>query len=104
MHCYSGSVDFAKEYLNHNFYISFGGPLTYKNNVKTVEVLKTVPLDRILVETDAPYLPPVPHRGERNDSGFVHFVAEKICEELNVSFNEFCEIETNNAYKIFGIK
>lgn len=104
MHCYSGSSDFAKEYLNMNFYISFGGPLTYKNNVKTVEVLKIVPQDRILIETDAPYLPPVPHRGERNDSSLVHFVAEKICSELNISFEDFCEIENNNAKSIFGLE
>lgn len=104
MHCYSGSVDFAKEYLNQNFYISFGGPLTYKNNVKTVDVLNYVPLDRLLVETDAPYLPPVPHRGERNDSSYVHFVAEKICEIKNIEFDDFAKLETNNANRIFNIK
>ena len=103
MHCYSGSVDFAKEYLDRNFYISFGGPLTYKNNVKTVEVANIVPLDRILVETDAPYLPPVPHRGERNDSSLMHFVAEKICEIKNIDYDEFCCIETQNSKNIFNI-
>lgn len=103
MHCYSGSLDFAKEYLNMNFYISIGGPITYKNNVKTVEVAEYVPLDRILVETDAPYLPPVPFRGQRNDSSMMKYVAEKICEIKKISYDQFCEIETNNARTIFGI-
>jgi len=78
MHCYSGSWEMAKNFLDLGFYISLGGPVTFKNARKPVEVAKNVPLDRLLIETDSPYLAPVPYRGKRNDPGLVRLVAEKL--------------------------
>ena len=76
MHCFSGSVEMAKECIDMNFYISLGGPVTFKNAKKPKEVAKQVPLDRLLIETDCPYLTPEPYRGKRNESGYVRYVAE----------------------------
>ena len=84
-HCYAGSVEMAREILDGGMYIAFGGSLTFKNSVRPVEVAKYVPLDRILIETDSPYLTPVPHRGKRNSSLYIHYVAEKLAEVRGVS-------------------
>jgi len=102
-HCYSGSVEMAKELLNHNFYISVGGSLTFKNAKKLVEVVKWIPMDKLLIETDCPYLTPEPHRGKRNDSSYVKFVAEKVAEIKEISFEKVAEITLNNAKKLFKI-
>lgn len=102
-HCFSGSVEMAKELLKIGFYISVGGSLTFKNAKKAVEVLKTVPDDRILIETDCPYLTPEPHRGKRNDSGYIRFVAQKVAEIKGYSFEEVDDITTRNAKRLFGI-
>lgn len=102
-HCYSGSVEMAKELLNHNFYISVGGSLTFKNAKKLVEVVKWIPMDKLLIETDCPYLTPEPHRGKRNDSSYVKFVAEKVAEIKEISFEKVAEVTLNNAKKLFKI-
>ncbi|MCX7880872.1 MAG: TatD family hydrolase, partial [Ignavibacteria bacterium] len=73
LHCYTGSVEMAKELLKHNFYISVGGALTFKNARKTVEVVNYIPIDRLLIETDCPYLTPEPFRGKRNDSSYIKY-------------------------------
>ncbi len=104
LHCYSGSVEMAKILLENNFYISVGGPLTFKNAVKVIEVVKYVPLDRLLIETDSPYLTPEPHRGKRNDSSYVRLVAEKLAEVRNIPFEEIARITTENAKRLFRIK
>ncbi len=78
LHCFSGSVETAREVLNLGMYLGFGGVVTFKNAVKSVETAKYVPLDRILLETDCPYMAPVPYRGKRNDSSLIKFAAEKI--------------------------
>ncbi|MFC5648878.1 TatD family hydrolase [Paenibacillus solisilvae] len=104
MHCYSGSWETAKKCLDMNFYISFGGPVTFKNARVPKEVLSKVPLDRILIETDAPYLAPHPHRGKRNESAFVRLVAETAAEITGKSVAEIAKITTENALKCFGIR
>lgn len=102
MHCFSGSVEMARECLDMNFYISFGGPLTFKNAKKPKEVAVEVPLDRLLVETDAPYLTPHPFRGKRNETGYVRLVAETLAELRGMSLEEIAQITSNNAAKILG--
>lgn len=104
MHCYSGSWETAKLCLDMNFYISFGGPVTFKNAKQPKEVLAKVPLDRLLLETDSPYLAPHPYRGKRNESRFVKLVAETAAEIKGVEFSHICETTSKNAQKLFGIR
>lgn len=103
-HCYAGSVEMAREILDWGMYIAFGGSLTFKNSVRPVEVAKYVPLDRIVIETDCPYLTPVPHRGTRNSSLYIHYVAEKLAEIRGISVEEIEQITFDNAKKCFGIE
>lgn len=102
-HCYAGSVEMAREVLDNNFYISLGGVVTFKNAKKAVEVVKFAPLDRLLIETDSPYLTPEPYRGKRNDSGYVRLVAEKIAEIKGIPFEEVARITLENGKKLFRI-
>ncbi|MDO4618099.1 MAG: TatD family hydrolase [Clostridia bacterium] len=104
LHCFSGSVEMEREILNMDFYIAFGGTLTFKNARRAVEAAEYVPLDRILIETDSPYLAPVPERGKRNSSLFIHFVAEKLAEIKGVTVEEIENITFNNAKKCFDIE
>ncbi len=103
MHCFSGSRETAKILLDMGMYISVGGPVTFKNNVKTVDMVDYVPLDRLFIETDSPYMPPVPHRGKRNDSSLVIHVAEKIAQIKGLSVEEVAAATKENAKKFFGI-
>lgn len=102
-HCFSGSREMAAQVLDLGFYIAFGGSLTFKNNVKTVEVAKFVPLERIVVETDCPYLTPVPNRGKRNSSLYLHYVVEKIAEIKGISPEEVEETTCKNAKALYNI-
>lgn len=102
-HCYSGSAEMAKELLRRGWYLGFDGPVTYKNARKTLEVLEICPLDRILIETDSPYLSPVPLRGKRNDSGNLRYIAEKIGEVKGVSPEEAARITGENGRRLFGL-
>jgi len=104
MHCYSGSAELARQYVNKGAYISIAGPITFKNARKAVEVVKTVPLDRLMIETDSPYLTPHPYRGKRNESGYVKYVAEKIAEIKEITFEEVAKKTTENAKEYFRIK
>ncbi|MFI3209913.1 MAG: TatD family hydrolase [Peptostreptococcaceae bacterium] len=104
IHCYSGSLEFAKEYIKMNCYISIPGTVTFKNNVKTLEVVKEIPLEYLLIETDSPYLTPVPYRGKRNNPSYVQFVADKIAQERGISYETVCEVTKENAKKLFNIK
>ncbi|WP_121610377.1 TatD family hydrolase [Mesobacillus foraminis] len=104
MHCYSGSVETAKECIDMNFYISLGGPVTFKNAKKPKEVAQAVDLDRLLVETDCPYLTPHPYRGKRNEPAYVKLVAEQIAELKGISLEEVAHATSENAKKLFGIK
>lgn len=103
-HCYSGSLEMAKDLVNYNFHISVGGALTFKNARKLVEVVKWIPIDRLLIETDAPYLTPEPHRGKRNDSSYVRYVAEKVAEIKQMDYEKVAEATLNNAKELFRIK
>lgn len=102
-HCYSGSWEMAKVLLRLGFYLSFAGPLTYKNNKQTVEVAVNVPLDRFLVETDAPYLTPEPHRGKRNEPAFVREVAARVAAAKNLTFEEIARQAMLNAENLFRL-
>lgn len=104
LHCYSGSADLAKQYIKRGAYISIAGPITYKNARKTVEVVEQIPLEYLFIETDAPYLTPVPHRGERNESSYVAYTAKRIAEIKGITLEEVAHQTTENAKKFFGIK
>ncbi|MET3322010.1 UNVERIFIED_ORG: TatD DNase family protein [Peribacillus simplex] len=103
MHCFSGSAETAMECIDMNFYISLGGPVTFKNAKKPKEVAAAVPLDRLLIETDCPYLAPHPYRGKRNEPSYVKLVAEQIAEIKQLSVEEVSQVTTDNAKKLFGI-
>ena len=103
MHCYSGSWEFAKEFLKMNCYIALGGVVTFKNAQKVKEVAQNIPLDRLLLETDCPYMTPVPHRGQQNEPAYVKFVAQEIANLRNVTFEEIAIKTTENANKLFQL-
>lgn len=103
VHCYSGSVESAREYLDMGFYISFAGPITFKNANKLLDVAKYVPQDRILVETDSPYLAPVPMRGRRNEPTFVQYVAQTVAELRGISAEEMAQAAFENTCRLFRI-
>jgi len=103
MHCFSGSPEVAKECVNMNFYISLGGPVTFKNAKKPKEVAAEIPLEKLLIETDCPYLTPHPYRGQRNEPGYVKLVAEQIAEIKGISFDEVAQVTSQNAKKLFDI-
>lgn len=103
IHSFSGDVKMAREVLDNNFYLSVGGPVTYHSAKNLTDVVKFVPEDKLLIETDCPYLTPEPFRGKRNDSGFVRLVAEKVAEIKGKSFEEIADITTNNAKRLFNI-
>jgi len=102
-HCFSGSLEMARECIKMGFYISIAGPITYKNARKTVEVVKELPLEKLLIETDSPYLTPEPFRGRRNDPSYVRLVAEKIAEIKGISFEEVASETLKNAKALFNI-
>lgn len=102
-HCFSGDLAFAKEALEIGFYISFAGNITFKNAEALREVAKEIDLKHILIETDSPYLTPMPNRGKRNDSSYVKYVAEKIAELKNLSVEEVANTTYENALKLFKI-
>ncbi len=104
MHCYSSSVEMALEYIKLGFYISLAGPVTFKKSKTSKEVAKVVPLDRLLIETDSPYMAPEPYRGRRNEPKYVKYVAETIAELRGISFEELAEKTSENAKKLFRIK
>ena len=103
-HCFSGSAEMAQELLKRGWYLGFDGPITYKNARKALEVLSVTPIDRILLETDSPYMPPVPHRGERNDSTLLRYVAETAAQIKGVSPEALAETALENGKRLFGIR
>ena len=103
-HCYAGSVEMAKEILNWGMYIAFGGSLTFKKSVHPAEVAAYTPLDRIIIETDCPYLTPEPHRGKRNDSSYMKYVVERLAEIKKISVPEMERITYENAKRLFNIE
>ena len=103
IHCYSGDVKMALDYINLGFFIGIGGIITFKNAKKMLGVVKNIPIENILLETDCPYLSPEPNRGKRNDSSNLIYVAQKIAEIKNISLNEVAEKTKLNAKKLFNI-
>lgn len=103
IHCFSYGVDMAREFLNMGFCIGVGGVVTFKNGKKLKEVVEYTPLDRIVLETDCPYLAPEPYRGKRNQSEYLHIVAEQIANIKNVTKEEVIEATRNNALRVYGI-
>ncbi len=103
MHSFSGSYEMAKECLKLGFYLSFSGPVTFKNAKTPKEVVKNLPIDRILVETDSPYLTPEPWRGKRNEPGYVFYTAKKIAELKELPFSEVMKITSTNAIRAFHL-
>ena len=103
MHCFAESLDIAMQSIDLNFYISFSGIVTFKNAAALQEVARQVPLDRILIETDSPYLAPVPYRGKQNHPALVKHVAEAMAQLRGISYEEVAEITTQNFYKCFKL-
>ncbi|MCK1990911.1 TatD family hydrolase [Lysinibacillus fusiformis] len=103
MHCFSGSVETARECIAMNFMISLGGPVTFKNARLPKEVATDIPLEHLMIETDAPYLAPHPYRGKRNEPAFVPLVAEEIARLKGLTIEEIAQATTDNAKKFFGI-
>jgi len=101
IHCFTSDISFAKKVLDIDFYISISGIVTFKNASAIVEVVKYVPLDKLLIETDSPYLAPVPMRGKQNEPAFVRFVAEKIAELKNIPKEQVARQTTDNFFKLF---
>ena len=104
VHCFSGSVEMAKEIIKLGLCIGLGGAVTFKNARKPLEVAEYLPLDRLLLETDAPYMTPVPFRGKRCDSAHIAYTAEKIAEVKGIDVQELIDICNENAKKLFAIK
>ena len=102
MHCFTESLDVALEAIKLNFYISFSGIVTFKNATDLKEVVKAIPLDRMLIETDSPYLAPVPYRGKINDPSNVIHIAEEIAKLKNISVEEVGQVTTQNFFKLFS--
>ena len=102
-HCYSGSLEMARELIKRGWYIGFTGVLTFKNARKAVEVASTIPLDRLVLETDCPYMAPEPFRGKRNDPGKLYRMAEKLAELRGMSVEEICRITTENGKRLYHI-
>ena len=104
LHCFSGSAEFMRELMRLDCYISLGGTVTFKNARHSVEVAREVPIDKLLLETDAPYLSPVPFRGRRNDSSLILYTATKIAQIREMSVQEVLDKTAENAKYFYGIK
>lgn len=102
-HCFSGSVEFMRECVKKGWYIALGGVVTFKNAVKMKDVAREIPLDKLVLETDSPYLTPVPFRGKPNTPAYVRYVAEEIANLRQMPLNELIDITTNNAERFFEI-
>lgn len=104
MHCFSGSVELAHQCVDRGYHIGLGGPVTYRNAKRLLQVAAAVPPDRMLLETDAPYLPPEPHRGKRNESSYLPLVAAAVARARGVAAGTVAEITTLNAIEVFGLR
>ena len=102
-HCFSGSVEMAAELTKKGWYLSFGGAITFRNARKAPDVVAAMPLDRLLLETDCPYLAPVPHRGKRNDSGYLPLICRKIAEIRQLPEEEVARMTRENGMRLFGL-
>lgn len=104
VHCFSGSREMAEEIVRLGMYIGMGGVITFKNARKSVEVVQAVPVESLVLETDCPYLAPVPFRGKRNDSSLIRFCAEKIAEIKGMDTDELLKITAGNAGRVYNLK
>ena len=102
-HCYSGSAEMARQLVDKGWYIGFTGVLTFKNARKAIETAQAIPIDRIVLETDCPYMAPVPHRGKRNDPGYLGHMAEKLAEIRGLSLEEIHQITFENGKRLYRI-
>ncbi len=103
IHCYTGTLDWAKRFIELGGYLSFTGILTFKNSDEIRDVMGLVPLDRLMFETDSPYLAPVPFRGKRNEPAFTKYIVERAAEELSIDYEKLIDISTTNARRFFKI-
>jgi TatD DNase family protein len=104
IHCFSGDYEMAKVCIDMGFYISIPGSITFKNAESFREIVKRLPLESILVETDAPFLTPEPFRGKRNEPGYVRYTAQKVAEIKKISFEMVAEVTTENALRVYRLK
>jgi len=102
-HCFTLGLEEARKIIDLGFYLGLGGVLTFKNAQELQEAVKRVPIDKLILETDAPYLAPDPHRGKRNEPAYVKFVAIKLAQLLNSTYDEVAKITTNNAKRLFKL-
>ena len=103
LHSFSQSTDMMKRYLDLGMMFSISGVVTFKNATQVRETVSLIPIDRLMIETDSPYMTPVPHRGKRNDPTYVRYVAETLAQLKQMSVEKLCEITTENALRFFGI-
>ena len=103
MHCFSGSREMAEQCIKSDFYISFAGPVTFPNSHKLQEIVRWIALEKILLETDCPWLAPQNVRGKRNEPAFLPFIAKKIAKLKRTSFDELAKVTTENAEKVFQL-
>ena len=101
MHCFTGSKNFAKKLLSLNAFFSASGIITFKNSLELQETFKILPIDKILIETDSPFLAPVPNRGKKNEPSFIDFTAQKLADIKNISKSDLVKFTTNNFNKLF---
>ena len=101
LHCFSGSKEMAREIIKLGMYIGLNGVVTFKNARKSLEVVREIPIERLVLETDCPYLAPVPHRGERNDSSNIPFIAQRIAEVLSMDAQKLLDITAENAKRLY---
>ena len=104
MHCFTGSKEFSLKLLSLNSYFSASGIITFKNSTDLQDTFKSLPLDKILIETDSPFLAPIPKRGKKNEPSYIDFTAQKLSEILKITKLELIKITTNNFNKLFSIK
>ena len=104
LHCYSGSAELGRQYVKLGATLSIAGPVTYKNNKKTIGVVEEVPIDFLLIETDSPYLTPEPFRGKKNNPSLVEYTARKVAEIKGMSYEDAAKITKVNAMRFYGIK
>ena len=104
IHCFSYSLEMAREYVDMGYYIGVGGVVTFKNGKKLQSIVEDIPLERIVLETDCPYLSPVPYRGRRNSSLYLTYVIDKIADIRNIKYEEVEKVTYENALKVYGLK